>query len=199
MRIAEAQFDGNSSAMRLMGCSAMGPSTSPGRRTGCAVVTIERLGRPTHGSCDHVIYITMRPEVRRPRSSRIGCTDCVITGLGCWTTMKIGTLQSIAHNIAASLGSGIGLLIGVYTLNIFQEAGRSRNGYLLVDFLNGRTWGGVPSRSLARAIKLYRDALPQLCTRHGASREDFRRTHGALFNHSSRKPYCGHHPGFARS
>jgi hypothetical protein len=88
--------------------------------------------------------------------------------------MKIGTLQSIAHNIADSLGSGIGLMIGVYTMNIFQEAGRSRSGYLLVDLLNGRTWGGVPSRSLVRAIKLYRDALPQLCAKHGASREDFR-------------------------
>jgi hypothetical protein len=88
--------------------------------------------------------------------------------------MKIGTLQSIAHNIADSLGSGIGLLIGVYTMNIFHEARRSRNRYLLVDFLNGRIWGGVPSRSLARAIKLYRDALPQLCAKHGASREDFR-------------------------
>lgn len=88
--------------------------------------------------------------------------------------MKIGTLQSIAHNIADSLGSGIGLMIGVYEMNIFLEAGRSRSGYLLVDFLNGRTWGGVPSRSLARAIKLYRDALPQLCVKHGASREDFR-------------------------
>ena len=65
-------------------------------------------------------------------------------------------------------------MIGVYTMNIFQEAGRSRGGYVLVDFLNGRTWGGVPSRSLAGAIKLYRDALPQLCAKHGASREDFR-------------------------
>jgi hypothetical protein len=88
--------------------------------------------------------------------------------------MKIETLQSIAHNIADSVGSGIGLMIGVYTMNIFQEAGRSRGGYLLVDFLDGRTWGGVPSGSLARAIKLYRDALPQLCAKHGASREDFR-------------------------
>jgi hypothetical protein len=88
--------------------------------------------------------------------------------------MKIGTLQSIAHNIADSVGSGIGLMIGVYTINIFQEASWSRSGYLLVDFLTGRTWGGVPSHPLARAIKLYRDALPQLCAKHGASREDFR-------------------------
>ena len=88
--------------------------------------------------------------------------------------MKIGTLQSIAHNIADSLGSGVGLLIGVYTMNIFQEAHRSRSAYLLVDFLNGRIWGGVPSRSLARAVELYHDALPELCAKHGASCEDFR-------------------------
>jgi hypothetical protein len=88
--------------------------------------------------------------------------------------MKIGTLQSIAHNIADSVGRGIGLMIGVYTMNIFHEASRSRSGYLLVDFLSGRTWGGVPSRSLARAIKLYRAALPQLCAKHGASPKDFR-------------------------
>jgi len=32
----------------------------------------------------------------------------------------------------------------------------------------------VPSSSLACATRLSRDALPQLCAKHGASREDFR-------------------------
>jgi hypothetical protein len=58
-------------------------------------------------------------------------------------------------------------------MNIFKEARQSPDGYLLVDFLSGRTWGGTPSQTLARAITLYCYALPKLCAKHGASREDF--------------------------
>lgn len=35
--------------------------------------------------------------------------------------MKFDTLRSIGHNIADSLGSGIGLLIGVYEMDVFGE------------------------------------------------------------------------------
>lgn len=88
--------------------------------------------------------------------------------------MKFGDLRSIAHNLADSLASGIGLLIGGPITNVFSEARRSPEGFITVDFLTGRTSGGRPSPSLARAIELYRDALPDLCGRHGTSPSVFR-------------------------
>lgn len=83
--------------------------------------------------------------------------------------MKHDKLKSIAHNIADSLASGIGLLIGVYEMDIFGEAAKNKQGYITVDFLKGTTSGGRPSRALAKAIKLYSKALPDLCARHGFS------------------------------
>jgi hypothetical protein len=58
--------------------------------------------------------------------------------------MKFDELRSIGHNIADSLASGIGLLIGFYDMNIFHEAHRSREGFITVDFLTGKTSGGSP-------------------------------------------------------
>lgn len=81
--------------------------------------------------------------------------------------MRFGELKSIGHNIADSLASGIGLLIGVYETDIFGEAGRSAEGYILVDFLTGTTSGGKPSETLARAISRYAEALHGLCEKHG--------------------------------
>ena len=89
--------------------------------------------------------------------------------------MKHAVLTSIAHNLADSLASGIGLMIGVYRMDVFGEAARSPEGYIEIDFLTGAISGARPSRSLARAVRLYRDALPDLCVRHGARLSDFRR------------------------
>ncbi|RYD78635.1 MAG: hypothetical protein EOP84_14015 [Verrucomicrobiaceae bacterium] len=88
--------------------------------------------------------------------------------------MKFGELKSIGHNIADSLASGIGLLIGSYEMDIFGEASTSREGYITVDFLTGTTEGGSPSKALAKAIVLYRDALEQLCQRHGVEVSTFK-------------------------
>lgn len=77
--------------------------------------------------------------------------------------MNLGKLKSVAHNIADSFASGIGLLIGVYEMNVFYEAAESAEGYISVDFLTAKTAGGEPSISLKRAIELYRDAVPILC------------------------------------
>jgi hypothetical protein len=88
--------------------------------------------------------------------------------------MKFDTLRSIGHNIADSLASGIGLLIGVYEMDIFGEAGRSPEGYIAVDFLTGTSEGAKPSPSLARAISLYREAVVLLCGKHGTSPAAFR-------------------------
>jgi hypothetical protein len=49
--------------------------------------------------------------------------------------MKFGELTSIGHNIAHSLASGIGLMIGMYEMDVFGEAANSPEGYFLVDFI----------------------------------------------------------------
>ena len=88
--------------------------------------------------------------------------------------MKHDDLRSIAHNIADSLASGIGLLIGHYAMDIFGEAAKSKEGFVTVDFLNGTTEGGTLSASLAKAIKLYSEALPNLCEKQHSSLEYFK-------------------------
>ena len=80
--------------------------------------------------------------------------------------MKHDDLRSIGHNIGASLASGVGLMVGMYELNVFGEAARSKEGFITIDFLNGTTSGGKPSSYLARAVEKYRDALPRLCAKH---------------------------------
>jgi len=87
--------------------------------------------------------------------------------------MKFGELKSIAHNISESLGSGIGLMIGHYEMDIFGEAANSPEGHITVDFLNGATSGARPSPSLKKAISLYSEALEELCQKHGTTRDAF--------------------------
>jgi len=88
--------------------------------------------------------------------------------------MKYSKLRSAAHNIADSLAVGIGLMIGVYDMDIFSEAVQSPEGFITVDFLTGTAEGARPSASLARAVVLYRDALPALCEREGITVSCFR-------------------------
>ncbi|WP_027797646.1 hypothetical protein [Paraburkholderia acidipaludis] len=80
--------------------------------------------------------------------------------------MKPGELRSLGHNIADSLASGIGLMIGMYDFDIFAEASASAQSFITVNFLDGTTFGGPVSVTLQRAIHLYRDALPTLCDKH---------------------------------
>jgi hypothetical protein len=53
--------------------------------------------------------------------------------------MKIGVLRAIAHNIADSLGSGIGLLIGVCEMNVFGDAKKSPGGVISINFFGGQS------------------------------------------------------------
>ncbi|PRA51826.1 hypothetical protein CQ062_19645 [Ochrobactrum sp. MYb68] len=87
--------------------------------------------------------------------------------------MKFGELKSIGHNIADSLASGVGLMIGVYEMDIFGEAARSSEGYILVDFIHGTFSGAEPSASLSKAISLYTQALDELCRKHGTKANAF--------------------------
>ena|SRR2546430_14335374 len=89
--------------------------------------------------------------------------------------MRFSALKSVGHNIADSLASGIGLMIGVYEMDVFGEAAAGAEGYIEVDFLRGTTSGSPASRKLLRAISLYsRDALPDLCQKHRVKVEDFK-------------------------
>ena len=87
--------------------------------------------------------------------------------------MKFATLTSVAHNLADSLASGIGMMIGVYEMDVFGEAAAAPEGFIEVDFLTGRSSGGKVSRELARALKLYAAALPDLCRRQGVDAAEF--------------------------
>ncbi|PZQ59946.1 MAG: hypothetical protein DI570_15300 [Phenylobacterium zucineum] len=97
--------------------------------------------------------------------------------------MKHAVLTSIGHNISDSLASGIGLMIGVYEMDVFGEARRSPDGFIEVDFLTGVTSGAQPTPALAEAIRSYAQVLPSLCERQGASVTDFKRL-VARFQHS---------------
>ena len=88
--------------------------------------------------------------------------------------MKFGVLKSIGHNIADSLASGIGLMIGYYPTDVFGEAARTPEGYLDVDFLTGSCLNAQPSPSLAGALGHYREALGKMCEQMGAEPADFR-------------------------
>ena len=88
--------------------------------------------------------------------------------------MKHNKLRSIAHNIADSLASGIGLPIGIWMTNIFGEAKRSPGGFITVNFLNGEVLVGKASRSLTKAVRRYSEAFPDFCERQGATISHFR-------------------------
>jgi hypothetical protein len=81
--------------------------------------------------------------------------------------MKHGQLKSIGHNIADSLASGIGLMIGVYDTDIFAEAAAGAEGYIEVDFIAGTATGSNISNGLRGAIRRYKEELPGLCAKHG--------------------------------
>lgn len=89
-------------------------------------------------------------------------------------TAKLGTIKAIGHNFADSFASGIGLLVGYYAMDVFAEAAASKEGYILVNFLNATTTGSPASASLARAVCLYREVLPDFCAKHGVELDDIK-------------------------
>ncbi len=88
--------------------------------------------------------------------------------------MKHAELRAIVHNVADSLASGVGLLIGYYAMDVFGEAARSEEGAMTVDLLTAGVTEGDASESLRNAILLYREALPKLCEKAGGSVADLR-------------------------
>lgn len=86
--------------------------------------------------------------------------------------MKHTELRSIVHNVADSLGSGIGLMIGHYEMDVYGDAQRSPERAITVDFLRGVVIEGEPSTSLVESVALYRTALADLCSKAGGSIAD---------------------------
>lgn len=80
--------------------------------------------------------------------------------------MKLGALKSLGHNLADSFASGIGLLVGVYEMNVFSEAAASEPGFIEVNFLDASAVGCPISKNLQGAINSYKQALPNLCKKH---------------------------------
>jgi hypothetical protein len=87
--------------------------------------------------------------------------------------MKFKELEAIGHNIADSLGSGVGLPIGFYFTEVFGEASRSSDGDVVIDFLSGKSVSGDVSADLAGAVAMYRNALAVLCEKHGTTPSAF--------------------------
>jgi hypothetical protein len=88
--------------------------------------------------------------------------------------VKHGELRSIAHNLADSFASGIGLPIGHDATDVFGEAEKTPEGFIAVDFLNGSFAAGSGSARIEEAVRLYRGVLENVCTKHGASVSSFR-------------------------
>jgi hypothetical protein len=89
--------------------------------------------------------------------------------------MKLGVLKSLGHNMADSLASGIGLMIGYYAMDVFGEASGEPEGFVVVDLLAGTATGDTISADFRKAVACYRDALPNLCAKHGVDPKDFTR------------------------
>jgi hypothetical protein len=87
--------------------------------------------------------------------------------------MKHGELVAITHNLADSMSSGIGLMIGFHPMNIYHEAAKSPDGHITIDMLTGAVTGGPVSQDLKDAFEQYRVVMPQHLARHGAEIEDF--------------------------
>lgn len=83
--------------------------------------------------------------------------------------MKHAELRSLVHNVADSLASGVGLMIGLYGTDVFGEAARSPEGALTVDLLRGAVVEGEASTSLREAVSLYSAALHDRCLSNGGS------------------------------
>jgi len=87
--------------------------------------------------------------------------------------MKFDDLCSIAHNFADSFGSGASLLFNSYGFYPYDDAGRSEDGSIEIDVLNGKLLAGHSSSALVSFIEDSPRVFGSLCSRHGTSVEEF--------------------------
>ncbi len=87
--------------------------------------------------------------------------------------MKHDRLCSIGHNLADSMASGLGLVIGYHPMDVWSEAVSSACGVIEVDFLNGCILRGGASDNLRAAAVRFAEVLPNFCRENGADAADF--------------------------
>ncbi len=83
--------------------------------------------------------------------------------------MKFDDLCSIAHNFADSFGSGASLLFNSYGFYPYDDAERSADGILEIDFLRGAVISGIVSADMEKFVSMSPSVLADLCARHDAS------------------------------
>ncbi|HKR42410.1 MAG TPA: hypothetical protein VJU59_22520, partial [Paraburkholderia sp.] len=88
--------------------------------------------------------------------------------------MKVGELTSFGHNVADSLASGICIMAGIYSVDIYREAASSIEGHIIVDFKTGSTSGSPVSPDLKHAIHRFSELLPDLAKKHGLDPSDIK-------------------------
>lgn len=86
--------------------------------------------------------------------------------------MKFDDLCSIAHNVADSFGSGVSLLFGI-GFYPYDDAERSEDGLLEVDFLNGKVISGLPCTAVRESLSFAPEVISDLCARYGESSDVF--------------------------
>lgn len=62
----------------------------------------------------------------------------------------------------------------IYSVDIFGEAARSREGEIRVDFLAGTTAGSSASDDLKAVVRKFAELLPLLAQRNGVDAADMR-------------------------
>ncbi|HUD30787.1 MAG TPA: hypothetical protein VMQ93_18115 [Novosphingobium sp.] len=87
--------------------------------------------------------------------------------------MKHYRLCAIGHNLADSMASGLGFVIGYHPMDVFSEAALSSDGMIEVDFLRGCIVRGEASENLKAAAARFAEVLPKFCQQNGAQVADF--------------------------
>jgi hypothetical protein len=87
--------------------------------------------------------------------------------------MKHDRLCAIGHNLADSMASGLGFVIGYHPMDVFGEAASSPGGVIEVDFLRGCIVRGEASENLKAAAARFAEVLPKFCQQNGAQVTDF--------------------------
>lgn len=95
--------------------------------------------------------------------------------------MKMGELRSLGHNIADSLSSGVCLMVGIYDVDVHRAAAASREGYIDVDFIAGKSTCGLFSFKLRKAIRRYAEELPNFCRKHSLNLSEIKRISARFF------------------
>ncbi|MGR3636536.1 MAG: hypothetical protein ACU0BK_11525 [Shimia sp.] len=89
--------------------------------------------------------------------------------------MKHSKLHGIAHNFADSIAGGLSFVVpnNVIHTYVFADAAANGDGYIVADFLTGKTEGAYPHGEIVSALPLFKNAFPGFCEKHGVEFSDF--------------------------